>query len=154
MTTRTKPALSEVTADVLEGPALGLLLALEANGFAVAAAGDRLRIKPISKLTAEQREQVERYRHELLVLLRVCDEAVQARRVVFVQQLAASGDKIPALIFRSGTVYVVGRCYSCADALPHPRPGRCWRCSLAARLACHAPIPAVFMAAYDDARVA
>jgi hypothetical protein len=153
MTTRRR-ALSEVVSDVLESPALGILLALEADGVAVSAAGDRLKVKPISKLTPEQRAQLEQYRSEILILLRVCGEAVQARRQVFVAQLAAAGECVPPLVFKPGTAYVPGACYSCREPLPHPRHGRCWRCALAARLACQAPIPGDVMTAYDDARVA
>jgi hypothetical protein len=91
MTTRRR-ALSEPTADVLESPALGVLLALEADGFAVAAVGDRVRVKPISRLTSERRAEIEQYRHDLLLLLRVCDEGVQVRRLAYVEQLAKPGE--------------------------------------------------------------
>ena len=111
-------------------------------------------MKPISRLTSEGRADIEQYRDDLLVLLRICDESVQERRVVFAQQLAAAGDAVPILAYRPGTSYVPGVCYSCAEPLPHPRHGRCWRCALAARLACRAPIPSDLMAAYDHARIA
>ncbi len=45
--------------------------------------------------------------------------------------------QVPAFIFRLGTPYLQGICFSCGDPLPRPRFGRCWRCSLAWRLAAH-----------------
>ena len=147
-------ALSEVVTDVFQSPAVGVLLSLEREGFTVAIAGDRLRVKPISKLTVEQRAAIEQHRTGLLTLLRMCDDGVQDRRRVFAERLAAAGETVPPLVYRSGTCYVPGVCYSCRESLPHPRHGRCWRCGLAARLACRAPIAADVAAEYDDARIA
>lgn len=149
MTTR-RSALSEVQ-DVLQSPAVSVLLALEADGFTLTAMGDRLKVKPISKLTAEQRADLERYRGELLTLLRVCDNGVQERRAAFSKRLRTGTGP---LVFRDRVPYVPGICYSCADPLPHLGPGRCWRCSLAARLACHAPVPVELLGALDEARSA
>src|ERR1700722_4532381 len=43
---------------------------------------------------------------------------------------------IPALLFRADVPYVSGRCFSCGEETGRPAFGRCWRCSLAWRLAC------------------
>jgi hypothetical protein len=111
------PDLSEVAASVLHSCAVAVLVRLEVEGFEVSAVGDRLKVKPIARLTADHRADIERYRQDLLVLLRVCDDMVQARRVAFSQQLAAGGDAVPALVYRPGTSYVPGVCYSCAVLL-------------------------------------
>lgn len=145
--------MSEQALNVLEGPALGLLVQLEAKGFSIAAVGDRLKVKPISRLAAEQRADLERHRREILMLLRICDETVQARREAFVAQLAALGDSIPAFVFRRG-IYAPGACYSCGEELDPRAYSRCWRCVLALRLAFHAPIPADFVSGCDEARIA
>ena len=149
MTTR-RWALSDVNSDVLESPAVAVLTQLEADGFSIGVAGDRLKVKPISRLTAEQRADIERYRADLLML---CDSGVQERREAFSRQLEIGGH-LGLLIFRAGVPYVPGTCYACGDRLVSPRPGRCWRCALAARLACHAPIAADLLAEYDTARIA
>jgi hypothetical protein len=146
--------LSEHLSDVLNSPAVGVLVAVEADGIHVSAVGDRLRVKPVSRLTPEQRSQVEQYRPELLLLLRICDPSVQDRRDAFARQLVEANGSVPSLVFKPGTAYVPGICYSCGDALPAYRPGRCWRCSLAARLACRCPIPVDLLDASDVARVA
>ena len=146
--------MSEPVADVLQSPAVGVLVQLEAEGVTVVAVGDRLKVKPIARLTPEQRTGLERYRRDILLLLRICDETVQARREAYVAQLTAAVDSVPTLVYRPGTSYVPGACYSCADPLPHPRHGRCWRCALAARLAGRAPIPPGLAAEYDEARIA
>jgi len=46
-----------------------------------------------------------------------------------------------------------GQCFSCGDALERAGFGRCWRCSLAWRLACRVTMPALLAAALDDARL-
>jgi hypothetical protein len=50
--------------------------------------------------------------------------------------------------------YVRAACFSCGDSLPEPRFSRCWRCSLAWRLACRLPVSTELAAAMDAARVA
>lgn len=49
--------------------------------------------------------------------------------------------------------YVAGRWHSCGDPLPRPVFESCWRCMLARRLACPAPMPADLASARDAARV-
>jgi hypothetical protein len=139
--------------DALNGPAVAVLLELEAAGFEVGTAGDRLKVKPISKLTTNQRAELERYRAELLLLLRICDVAVQDRRTVFTQQLG-SGVHAGLLLFRAGVPYVAGRCFSCGDPTDRPVHGVCWRCAFARRLALKVPLPVSLAAPYDEARVA
>jgi hypothetical protein len=144
-------ALSDAI-DVLGGPAVALLVALEAEGFELSAAGDRLRVKPISKLTADHRASLEAHRRDLLMLLRVCDAGVQERRSVFAQQLEL---KVPTgmLAFVPGVPYVQGRCFSCGVSTGRTVHGVCWRCAVARRLAVRAPIPADLAAVYDELEV-
>ncbi len=55
--------------------------------------------------------------------------------------------------FRPGVPYVPGSCFSCGDALAALRFGRCWRCSLAWRLAVRLPVPADLAVVLDDVKV-
>jgi hypothetical protein len=144
--------LSEPTLDVLRGPAVAVLLELESEGFEIAVVGDRLRVKPISKLTAAQRSSLEQHRSGLVMLLRVCDDGVQDRRAVFSQQLDLSVP-VGMLAFRPGVPYVAGRCFSCGDATDRPGHGVCWRCAIGRRLALRVPIPADLATVYDDHKV-
>jgi hypothetical protein len=144
-----------VTADVLSSPALPLLLRLEAEGFDVVANGDRLRVRPPARVTPDLLADLREHKADLLMLVRICDPGVCARRDVMrghAAQAARPGH-MPELVFRSDVVYAPGVCFSCADRLNGPRWGSCWRCMLARRLACRAPIPADLLAAYDEARI-
>ncbi len=144
-----------VTADVFTGPALPLLLQLEAEGFNVVAAGDRLRVRPPARVTPELLAALRQHKADLLTLLRCCDDGVQARRAVFEYQLAQTlVPGVPAFLFRPAVAYLPGLCFSCGDGLPELRFSRCWRCSLAWRLACRLPMPGDLAAALDSARVA
>lgn len=145
--------MSRGFAEVLESPAVPLLMQLEGGGIHIAAIGDRLKVSPIRRLTGDQRAALDRHRDEVLTLLRICDETVQARREVFAGQLAASGASFPRFIVRARDIYTVGTCFSCGE----PASGhgcRCWRCALALRLALRAPIPSTFFVPHDEARVA
>ena len=144
--------MSEMSSDVLQSPAVEVLVRLEAEGFEIGAAGDRLRVKPISRLTVDQRAELERYRADLLMLLRVCDEAVQDRRLAFARQLDTGVDP-GLLVFRPAVPYVAGRCFSCGDATGRPVHGKCWRCALAWRLALRLPIATDLALVYDGQKV-
>jgi single-stranded-DNA-specific exonuclease len=63
------------------------------------------------------------------------------------------GPGVPAFVFILNTAYVKGTCFSCADRLHELRFGRCWRCSLAWRLSCRLPIPAILADTLDSAKV-
>jgi hypothetical protein len=142
-----------VRCDVFASPALPLLVGLEADGFTFAVSGDRLLVRPVERLTPEQRALLQRERAAILVLLRICDTGVQARREAFAAQLQANSTAlVPALVFRPDVPYVAGRCFSCGDETGRPSFGRCARCALAWRLALGVAIPAEFAAAYDDAK--
>jgi hypothetical protein len=94
------------------------------------------------------------HKDAIKTLLRCCDEGVVARRDSFRAQFdAAPVEIIPALLFRADVPYVSGRCFSCGEETGRPAFGRCWRCSLAWRLACRLPIPADLGAAMDTAKV-
>jgi len=144
-----------VTADVFESQALTLLRQLKAEGFEIQVAEpDILRVRPVDRVTPELRADLQRHKPGLLILIRIWDAGVQDRRQAFVRQLetAPTGVLVPRLVFREAP-YVNGRCHACGDALERARWGSCWRCSLARRLACHAPVPADLFTAYDEARI-
>ncbi len=144
-----------VTADVLASPALPLLLALEAREVHVELTADgRLIAEPASRLTAAEQATFRTYARELATLLRRLDVGVVARRDAFRAQLDATpAPQTQAFLFRPDVPYVRGTCFSCADRLPTLHFGRCWRCSLAWRLACRLPIPADVADARDAAKV-
>jgi hypothetical protein len=142
-----------VTPDVLQSPALELLLRFEREGFEVAALDGRLFVRPVERLSSADREALRAMKPELLMLLRIVDEGVQRRREVFEVRLQAGGPAVvPDLVFRAGITPVAGRCVSCGDALDTPRMGKCWRCCLAWRLALRVPIPSTLAAIFDEAR--
>ena len=120
--------------DVLIDPAVGALCALEDAGLDLAVVNNRLRVWPTELLTPERERAIRQYRVEFLVLVRVCDEGVQARRDAFVRLLetAPAGVVVPVLLFREGVPYERGVCFSCGDALEAGRFSRCWRCGVAA----------------------
>jgi hypothetical protein len=110
-------------------------------------------VRPANRLTDTQRLLLKQERLAMLTLLHICDVGVVDRRVVFDGLIAEHRDVVlPALVFKAGVPYARHICYSCADALPNAW-GRCWRCSLAARLACRQIIPTDWFAAYDAARL-
>ncbi|MDA1082733.1 MAG: hypothetical protein O2973_13905 [Gemmatimonadetes bacterium] len=78
------------------------------------------------------------------------DAGVQARRQVFARQLdtAPAGVLVPRFVFREAP-YVKGHCHACGEALERVRWGSCWRCSVARRLVCGAPVPIALFTAYD-----
>jgi len=141
-----------MTPDVLNSPAVALLCQLEADGFALAIDRDRLLVKPLDRLPPELRTQLAAYRHELVTLVRICDDDVIERRNAFARQLGA-GVSIGALGLRPGLPYNSGCCFSCGDGLPRPVFGRCWKCALAWRLAAGIAIPPMLAEVYDAQRV-
>ena len=147
------PAL---TPDVLVSPAVDILCGLEHDGFTVELTpDDAVVIAPKSRLTGDRMQTIVASKDALKHLLRCRDLGVQTRRDVFALQLAqTAAPGVPAFLFKSSVPYVKGICFSCGDALHELRFGRCWRCSLAWRLACRLPVPADLAAAFDAARVA
>ena len=142
-----------VDPSVFDGPGLPLLLELEQGGFDLAVRQGELWVKPVDQLTPELRASIQRHRDELVTLVRCVDDGVQERLVAFKQQRRDSGTgTTPDFGFRRGTPYGAGSCFSCGAALDERRYGRCWRCSLAWRMAAGAPVPAG-AAAYDVAAV-
>ena len=96
-----------------------LLCQLEDEGFEVAVAEPNiLRIRPVIGVTPELRADLQRHKLDLVMLIRICDPAVQDRREVFCRQLetAPLGVLVPRLTFRE-IPYVSGRCDSCGDVL-------------------------------------
>jgi hypothetical protein len=147
--------MATLTADVFDSPAVGILCGLEADGFRVTlTSAGVVTIAPRSRLTTERMAAISAHKDALRTLLRICDEGVQERRESFARQLAAapSSAAVPPLQFREAP-YVSARCHACGDSLESPQWGSCWRCVLARRLVCHAPIAADLLAVYDEARV-
>jgi hypothetical protein len=144
-----------VTTDVFESQALILLHHLKAEGFEFQVVEpDILRVRPVDRVTPELRADLQRHKSGLLMLIRMGDAGVQERRDVFTRQLVATPTpQVPAFLYRPDVPYVKGKCFSCRDLLPEPRFGRCWRCSLAWRLAAGVSIDADLATALDAARV-
>lgn len=147
---------SPMTSDDLQSPAMGILCDLKRDGFRVELTpDDAIVITPKSSLTPDRRRQIVDHKTAIKTLLRGCDAGVMARVAEFRRQLAAvPAPRCPAFLFRSDVPYVRSVCFSCGDGLPEPRFSRCWRCSLAWRLAIGLPISADFAQALDEARVA
>ena len=142
-----------LTSDVFRSPAVGILCALEHDGFRVEVTADGvLTIAPRSRLTPERMVEIAGFKDAIRHLVRCCDDGVQARRNLFEQQLA-SAPGVPAFLFHSGISYQAGLCFSCGDRLPGLQFSRCWRCALAWRLACRLPVPADLAIAIDAAKV-
>jgi hypothetical protein len=141
--------------NILDAIALPLLLALEARGIHVELTADsRLIVEPASRLTADEEAALRTHARELAWLLRLCDRGVLERREAFVAQLAHTPPPgVPAFLFCPEVPYVKGTCFSCGVVLRSLVFARCWRCSLAYRLACGLSIPADLIAAMDAARV-
>ena len=143
-----------VHTSVFDGPGLPLLIELEQCGFNLAVQYGELWVRPVNRLTASQQSKIQHHRDELVTLVRICDDGVQGRLAAFKLQLREAPEgSTPDFVFRPGTAYAAGVCFSCGAALPEPRFGRCWRCSLAWRMAAGVSIPAEPAAAHDGARV-
>lgn len=148
--------MATMTPDVFDSPAVAILSALERDGFTVELARDdgALTIAPRSRLTPERMQAIAAAKDALKTLLRCRDAGVRVRRDEFQRQLeAAPAPTAPAFLFRPAVPYARGRCFSCGDGLPEPRFGRCWRCSLAWRLACRLPVDSALADARDAAKV-
>ena len=144
----------QVTSNVLKSSAVAVLCALEHAGLDLAVVDGRLRVWPVERLTPEHEHLIRLHRNELVALVRICDEGVQERLAAFKRQLRETPrGTTPDFLFRRGTPYAKAVCFSCGAVLPEPHYGRCWRCSLAWRMAVGVPIPAERAAAYDGARV-
>lgn len=140
--------------DVFRSPAVGILCALEDDGFRVEVTADGvLIIAPRSKLTPERMVAIAECKDAIRQLVRCCDDGVQARRSVFEQQLATEAPRVPTFLFLPGISYQAGMCFSCGDRLPEMRFSRCWRCALAWRLACRLPVPADLALTIDAAKL-
>lgn len=140
--------MDALTPDVLASPAVGILNGLERDGFRIVVKDDgAVSITPKSRLTSDRMTMIAAHRDSLRLLIRSYDAGVQERRLVFQRQKPAG-----PFVFAS-CPYVAGRCYSCGDPLPRPMFGACWRCNLARRLACSAPIPEDLATALDAAKV-
>ncbi len=144
----------QVTSNVLKSSAVAVLCDREHAGLDLAVVDGRLRVWPVERLTPEHEHLIRLHRNELVALVRICDEGVQERLVAYKQQLAkVPKGSTPDFVFQRGTPYAKAVCFSCGATLLEPQYGRCWRCSLAWRMAVGVPIPAELAVAYDDARV-
>jgi hypothetical protein len=120
-----------------------LILEIEAAGVELAVEGRQLLARPDTKLSADHRARLKAQYAPVVALLRTFDDGVKDRRTVFEGQIAAAGDRVvlPLLTYRPDLAYVADRCWSCGDALERPTFGRCWRCSVAWRLAAGVQVP-------------
>lgn len=144
------------TKAVFASPALPVFLQLEAAGVRFKLAADGVLVSPRGVLTTDQRAVFRQHQDAVRALVGiVADTGVQARRDAFRQQFDVTpAPMVPAFLFRAGVAYVPGMCFSCGDGLPALRFSRCWRCSLAWRLAARVSIEAALAEALDAARVA
>ena len=142
------------TNDVLNSPAVAVLCGLEHAGLDLAVVNGRLRVWPVERLTNDHEHLIQQHRDALVTLVGICDEGVQERLAAFKLQLREAPEgSTPDFVFRPGTAYAAGVCFSCGAALSEPRFGRCWRCSLAWRMAAGVSIPVERATVYDEARV-
>ena len=136
---------------VLSRPAAAALCALQHEGLDLVVVNDRLRVGPEESITPAHDDLIRRHRDDLVALLR--DEGVEARVAAYRQQLRDSPPgTAPAFVFKA-TPYVKAICFSCGARLEEQGYGRCWRCSLAWRLAARVPLAAASVVAYDTAGV-
>ena len=144
----------QVTNNVFNSSAKAVLSDLKHAGLDMAVGDGRLRVWPVERLTVEHELLIQQYRDELVTLVRICDDGVQGRLAAFKLQLREAPEgSTPDFVFRPGTAYAAGVCFSCGAALSETRFGRCWRCSLAWRMAAGVPVSAELAAAHDGARV-
>ena len=143
-----------ITPSVFDGPGLPLFIELGQGGFDLAVRHGELWVRPVDRLPAALQARIQQHRDELVTLVRICDAGVQERVEVFRAQLEADPTTVGPFLFTPGVPYTKGICFSCSAGLPPDAGfGRCWRCSLAWRLAVGVPIPVEQAAAYDEARV-
>jgi hypothetical protein len=140
---------------LLDSPALAIFCELERDGFAVQLEpGERIVITPGSRLTPDRMVAIVAHKLDLKLLLRYYDAGVSTRRAVMRKQIeGATPCSGWMLLYRRDVPYVPGICFSCGDSLANGRFGRCWRCSLAWRLAAGVPVPAAIADALDAARL-
>ena len=115
-----------------------------------------MQVNPIAKLPPDARALFQQHPDDLRLLVAIATDAgVHERRDAFRAQLeAASAPTVPAFLFRAGVSYQPGICFSCGTSLSEPRFGRCWRCSIAWRLAARLPVSPQLADPLDEARVA
>jgi hypothetical protein len=143
--------------DILESPAAVLLLELEKRGcVCVATETGGLRVSPASRLTEVDRQAIVQLKHDRIDVLKCCDDGVGARRDEFRRQIDRSSETntIPTFIFVEGIPYREGACFSCGDEFVQLEVSRCWRCSLAMRLALWGAGLYAPTSALDQARIA
>lgn len=145
---------SKVAVSVFESPAVALLCELEdaahkagSSLTATAMPNGKVHLAPKAILTPERIARVREHRDALHLLICICDDEVQARRVGFARQIAVAGafTVLPALRFVPGGPAVDDACVSCGNSTD--TPSWCWRCQLAARLATHGNVPVDWAAA-------
>ena len=113
--------------------AVGVLCALDDEGFDVDVVGGQLSIRPAHRLTDTHRATIRRHRDDLIVLVQSCDPGVASRRALFLRQWLL--DHTTTFLICPDLGWKRGQCFSCGDALSEPRYGRCWRCRVAWHLA-------------------
>lgn len=147
--------MDNLTVDVFQTPAIGILNELEADGFSVSLTDDGLlNIAPRSRLSPDRMTAITAWKDSIRLLVRCCDAGVADRRDHFRRHVDRHGvGGLPALLYRPDIPYQPGVCFSCGDGLTTPTYGRCWRCALAWRLACRLPVPIALAEAVDAAKM-
>ncbi len=110
-----------VTADVLESPVVGLLLALEHDGFRVTVAPDGvLSISPRARLSLARMAAIVAVKDEMKILVSItADAGVHDRRDAFRAQFAAAPTgTLPPFLFKAGVVYAPGCASAAATRCP------------------------------------
>jgi hypothetical protein len=141
-----------MSANLLDSPAVDLLLRLEREGFAIAVTDGRLLLRPVDRLSESDRLGIRAHRAELIALIRLCGDDVQQRRGAFRRQLD-EGVNPGCLALHSDVPYVAGCCFSCGLALAHPHHGKCDACALAWRLVMGLSIPSSLASEYAGQKV-
>jgi hypothetical protein len=126
-------------------PALRLVWDLADRGIdlQVSDDGTTLEVTPAEALRATDLEQLRAHKPTVLVIVGCCDAGVLARVREFRQQPDTDA---PVLV--PGIRYTTKRCWSCLARVA--RPGRCWCCRLAYRLARRLPLTEEVMTPTPD----
>lgn len=137
-------------------PAFDVLVSLADAGVEFKLEGARVLFRHHQGLVTEEhrRALVADHGSARLLVPMLNDPGVRARWQVFRAAFdEAPANVIPSNVFLPGTPYLKGICFSCGDRLRQPLFRRCWRCSLAWRLASRGCSCRASARACDRARV-
>ena len=104
---------------------------LRARGVTLVPEGDKLRVRPVSAISADELASLRRYKTEVIAVL---SRAEVFRRQI-VEWAAAGRVATPILVLADTPPVRLGRCVSCGEPLPPDQEWRCVTCIEAVRLA-------------------